>query len=343
MDSATVSANWKRLFGIALDSEVTFQTWRDVIHLEDRDKVVYEFNSINPDRPEFSMEYRVLHPDGTMRWITDRGRALFSAAGQATEIAGITLDISKRKHAEEDLLRASRELERSNKDLEAFAYVTSHDLQEPLRTITGFLQLLERRIGNQLDEKTKQYIDYAVDGSKRMHQMIADLLSYSRVSMQPYSLKAVNLREPMDHAISSTRKSIEDSGASIVIQDMPSIRADASQMFQVFQNLLGNAIKFRSERPLEIQIGARKDQQFWVLWVKDNGIGLDPKQCDKIFQVFQRLHSRQKYPGSGIGLSICKKIIERHGGSIWVESTPNTGSTFYFTLPSNPKSELPRQ
>jgi light-regulated signal transduction histidine kinase (bacteriophytochrome) len=208
-------------------------------------------------------------------------------------------------------------------------------LQEPLRTIAGFLQLLERKIGSQLDEKAKQYIQYAVDGSQRMHQMIADLLSYSRVSKQPFSPKAVNLREPLDHALSSTRKSIEDAGASIVIQDLPAVRADASQMLQVFQNLLGNAIKFRSERPLEINVGAKRDEHFWVLWVKDNGIGLDPKQRDKIFQVFQRLHSRQKYAGSGIGLSICKKIIERHGGHIWVESTPNTGSTFYFTLPSH--------
>jgi PAS domain S-box-containing protein len=333
--SATVSANWKRLFGVTLDSEVTFQIWHDSIHPEDRDSALREFTSINQDHPEFSMEYRVLHPDGTIRWIIDRGRALYDVGGRATEIAGITLDITKRKHAEEDLLRTSHELERSNKDLESFAYIASHDLQEPLRTITGFLQLLELRIGNQLDDKTKQYIEYAVDGSKRMHQMITDLLSYSRVSMQPYSLKAVNLREPLDHALSATRKSIEDSGASIAIQDLPSVRADASQMLQVFQNLLGNAIKFRSERPLEIQIGARKDQQFWVLWVKDNGIGLDPEQREKIFQVFQRLHSRRKYPGSGIGLSICKKIIERHGGSIWVESTPNAGSTFYFSLPSN--------
>jgi PAS domain S-box-containing protein len=335
MEFATVSANWKLLFGMALDAEVKFQTWHDAIHPEDRDPAMREFTSINQVHPEFSMEYRVILPDGSMRWVADRGRAIYDAGGHATEIAGITIDITKRKSAEEDLLRTSRELERSNKDLESFAYIASHDLQEPLRTITGFLQLLEHRIGNQLDEKTKQYIQYAVDGSKRMHQMITDLLSYSRVNMQALSPKTLNLRDALEHALSSTRKSIEDSGASIVIEDLPSVRADASQMLQVFQNLLGNAIKFRSERPLKIQIGARKEQQSWVLWVKDNGIGLDPKQSDRIFQVFQRLHSRQKYAGSGIGLSICKKIIERHGGSIWVESTPNVGSTFFFTLPSN--------
>jgi light-regulated signal transduction histidine kinase (bacteriophytochrome) len=239
------------------------------------------------------------------------------------------------RHSEEDLLRTSRELERSNKDLESFAYIASHDLQEPLRTITGFLQLLEQKVGNQLDDKANQYIHYAVDGSKRMHEMITDLLSYSRVSMQSFSPKLINLRETLEHALSQTRKSIEDSDATITIKELPSVRADATQMLQVFQNLIGNAIKFRSERPLEIQVEARHDQGFWILSIKDNGIGLDLKQRDKIFKIFQRLHSRQKYPGSGIGLSICKKIIERHGGSIWVEPIPDAGSTFYFTLPSD--------
>lgn len=239
------------------------------------------------------------------------------------------------RHSEEDLLRTSRELERSNKDLESFAYIASHDLQEPLRTITGFLQLLEQKVGNQLDDKTNQYIHYAVDGSKRMHEMITDLLSYSRVSMQPFSPKLINLSEPLEHALSQTRKSIEDSGATLTIKELPSVRADASQMLQVFQNLIGNAIKFRSERPLEIHVEARQEPGFWQLSIKDNGIGLDLKQRDKIFKIFQRLHSRQKYPGSGIGLSICKKIIERHGGSVWVESVLDAGSTFFFTLPSD--------
>ncbi len=273
-------------------------------------------------------------------WVSEsqlRGQErLLKQAGEIErDIARLKQTEQALRHSEEDLLRTSRELERSNKDLESFAYIASHDLQEPLRTITGFLQLLEQKVGNQLDDKANQYIHYAVDGSKRMHEMITDLLSYSRVSMQPFSPKRVNLRETLEHALSQIRKSIEDSGATITIKELPSVRADASQMLQVFQNLIGNALKFGSERPLEIQVEARQDQGFWLLSIKDNGIGLDLKQREKIFKIFQRLHSRQRYPGSGIGLSICKKIIERHGGSIWVESVVDAGSTFYFTLPSD--------
>jgi PAS domain S-box-containing protein len=331
----TVSENWRRLFGVSRETEVTFSTWRDSLHPEDRDRAIADLEAVYTDQPEFSTEYRVVHPNGTVRWIVDRGRAIFDSSGNIVEMAGINLDITKRKRTEEDLLHASRELERSNRDLESFAYIASHDLQEPLRTITGFLQLLEQKIGNQFDDKTRQYIEYAVDGSKRMHQMITDLLSYSRVSMQAFSPKLIHFNETLSVVLSLMKKNIEDSGASIAIQELPSVRADASQLQQVFQNLIGNAIKFRSERPLEIHVSARQEQRFWVFYVKDNGIGLDVKQGDKIFQIFQRLHSRQKYPGSGIGLSICKKIIERHGGAIWVESVPGAGSTFYFTLPSD--------
>lgn len=331
----TVSDNWKRLFGIPQEKEVTYRTWRSSLHAADRDRAVAELKAVLAGRPEFNTECRVVHPDGTIRWIVDRGRALFDSNGIIVEMAGINLDITKRKHAEEDLLRASRELERSNKDLESFAYIASHDLQEPLRTITGFLQLLEQKAGSQLDDKAKQYIQYAVDGSKRMHQMITDILSYSRASLQPFAPKPIHLRETLDQALALTRNSIEESGADIVIRELPTVRADESQMIQVFQTLIANAVKFRSGRPSEIEVGARREQHFWQVSVKDNGIGLDLKQRDKIFQVFQRLHSRQKYPGNGIGLSICKKIIERHGGSIWVESVPDEGSTFYFTLPSD--------
>lgn len=331
----TVSENWRRLFGVPRETVVTFRTWRDSLHPEDRARAIADLKAVQIDQPEFVTEYRVIHPDGTVRWIVDRGRALWDVTGTISEMAGINLDITNRKLAENELVRAGRELERSNSELEAYAYIASHDLHEPLRTIDGFLQLLEQRTPGQLDEKSRQYIRYAVDGSKRMHQMIADLLAHSQVSMQPFSPKLVHLRNALDHALALMRQSIEESGADIVIQELPSVPAESSQMIQVFQNLIGNAIKFRSDRPLEIKIGARREPHFWLLSVQDNGIGLDASQKDRIFQIFQRLHSRQKYPGNGIGLSICKKIIERHRGSLWVESQPGEGSTFYFTLPSD--------
>lgn len=334
-DGVSVSSNWRRLYGVETEAKVTFRTWHDAIHPEDRDRAVAELNAVKPENPEFSFEYRVLNPDGTIRWIVDRGRAQFDSSGKATEMAGINLDISKRKRAEEALLRTTQELARSNKDLESFAYVASHDLQEPLRNIAGFLQLLEQKSASQLDDKAKQYIQFAVDGSKRMHQMITDLLFYSKVSLQPIELQPINLREPLEQAMASIRKSIDDSEATILVGDLPSVRADATQMLQIFQNLLGNAIKFRSERPIEIEVSAQREKNFWKLRIKDNGIGFEMEQQNRIFQVFQRLHSRQKYAGSGIGLSICKRIIERHGGNIWVESKPDMGSTFHFTLPAD--------
>lgn len=331
----TVSDNWRRLFGIPRETEVTFRTWRNALHEEEKDSVVAELKAVHAGQPEFQTEYRVVHRDGTTRWVVDRGRAIYDSNGDVEEMAGISLDITNRKQAEEDLLRASRELERSNKDLESFAYVASHDLQEPLRTISGFVQLLEQRMGSQLDDKSKLYIQHAVDGSRRMHQMITDLLSYSRISRQPFAPKPVALKDVLEQVLALTRKSIEESGANVVIRELPAVRADASQMIRLFQNLIGNAIKFRSDRPLEIQVAAERQQRVWIFSVKDNGIGLDLKHHERIFQVFQRLHSRQKYPGNGIGLSICKKIIERHGGSIWVESTPDRGCTFFFTLPAD--------
>jgi PAS domain S-box-containing protein len=237
------------------------------------------------------------------------------------------------QESEEQGRRIAEELARSNKDLEQFAYVASHDLQEPLRSVTGFLELLERKAGAKLSQEEKQYVDYAIDGAKRMSQMIRDLLAYSRVGTKGIEPQAIKAREPLDEALAALRLGIQESGATVAIDDLPVVLADAAQLAQLFQNLLGNAVKFRCERPLEIRVGAQREGNEWLLWVADNGIGIDPEQGARIFEIFQRLHSRREYPGSGIGLAICKKIVERHGGRIWVQSEPGQGSTFYFTLP----------
>jgi light-regulated signal transduction histidine kinase (bacteriophytochrome) len=238
-----------------------------------------------------------------------------------------------RMQGEQALRRTADELARSNKDLEQFAYVSSHDLREPLRTVIGFVQILQERYRDKLDAKAGEYINFAVEGAKRMQQLIEDLLAYSRVGNSGTVMKPWNTQKSLDRALGSLKGSIVASHAKITADPMPTVQADGTLLTQVFQNLIGNAIKFRSREPLEIHVGAKRAKESWLFWVKDNGIGMDPRYSDKIFVIFQRLHTRDKYPGTGIGLAICKKIVEQHGGKIWAESELGKGATFYFTLP----------
>ena len=241
-----------------------------------------------------------------------------------------------RMQGELSLRRTAEELARSNRDLEQFAYVSSHDLREPLRTVTGFVQILEDRYRDQLDARAHEYIRFAVDGARRMQQLIDDLLAYARVG-SALSLRSWNTREALDRALDALKGSIERSGAVITADPMPVVRADRIPLCQVFQNLLENAIKFRSADPPRIHVGARQERGGWLFGVSDNGIGMEREHGERIFVIFKRLHPRDKYPGTGIGLALCKKIVERHGGRIWVESEPGQGSTFYFTLPDVPE------
>ena len=229
--------------------------------------------------------------------------------------------------------KSNIELERSNKELEQFAYVSSHDLQEPLRMVTSFTQLLERRYRNQLDTDADEYIDFIVEGAHRMKYLIDDLLTFSRVSNQTKDFENVDLEIVLNDVLSNLTVSLEESNAIITHDTLPIIMADKSQMGHVFQNLILNAIKFHGSNTPIIDISAHRDEKEWIFAVKDNGIGIEKEYQKQIFEIFKRLHTRNKYPGSGIGLSISKKIIKRHGGHIWVESEPGKGSTFYFTIP----------
>ncbi len=226
------------------------------------------------------------------------------------------------------------ELERSQKDLEQFAYVASHDLQEPLRMVASYTELLARRYKGQLDEKADKYIGYAVDGSKRMQALINDLLAFSRVGTRGRPFEPTDCDAVVDEALRNLSASVEESGARITHAGLPVVRADRLQLVQVFQNLIANAIRYRRDEPPRVEISARLSGVVWTFSVKDNGIGIDPAFAERIFIIFQRLHERAETDGNGIGLAIVKKVIERHGGRIWVQSQPQQGSTFQFTLPT---------
>ncbi|MEK7297689.1 MAG: ATP-binding protein, partial [Planctomycetota bacterium] len=247
--------------------------------------------------------------------------------------ARLLAEIEGRKKVQERLKHLIKELERSNAELQQFAYVASHDLQEPLRMVSSYTQLLRRRYKGKLDADADEFIAFAVDGAARMQMLINDLLEYSRVSTKGKEFEKVNCLNIFDHAISNLRIAIEECGAVITHDEFPTVMADTLQFTQLFQNLLGNAIKFRGKEPPRIHISVAQKEGEWLFSIRDNGIGIDPQYVDRIFVIFQRLHSKEEYPGSGIGLAICKKIVERHGGLIWVESEPGKGATFHFTIP----------
>jgi signal transduction histidine kinase len=234
---------------------------------------------------------------------------------------------------EERVLDRTVELKRSNEDLEQFAYVASHDLQEPLRMVNNYLTLLRQRYKDKLDTSADEFIGFALDGGKRMQQLINDLLTYSRLGTQGKELVVTSCNEALDRALSNLSVTIEESKAEISRDGLPKVRGDLVQLTQLFQNLVGNAIKFRSDSPPRVDIGAMQKGADWEFTVRDNGIGIAEQDFNRIFVIFQRLHSREQYPGTGIGLSVCKKIVERHGGRIWIESKPGKGTTFHFTLP----------
>jgi PAS domain S-box-containing protein len=262
------------------------------------------------------------------------------------------LDLSDRKRAEALAADQAQELARSNKELEQFAYVASHDLQEPLRMITSYVQLLARRYQGQLSAEADEFISFAVDGATRMQQLINDLLGYSRVGSRGGELAAVACETVLAEALTNLGAAIQTNRATVTHDSLPVVMADHSQLVQLFQNLIGNAIKFHSQSPPCVHVSAQAVEKpnctgqlpnrgTWRLAIKDNGIGIEPQFADRIFVVFQRLHTSADYPGTGIGLAVCKKIVERHGGRIWVESEPGKGATFFFTLSQAPQKGPP--
>jgi signal transduction histidine kinase len=252
---------------------------------------------------------------------------------------GIRTDITEIKRKSEEIEEHSRELQRSNAELEQFAYVASHDLQEPLRMVASYCQLLQRRCKDKLDQDANEFIDFAVEGAKRMQQLVNDLLNYSRVGRKSGGFTAVSVGEAVAFALVNLERAISEAGAKVEVGDLPTVVGDRVLLTQLFQNLVGNAVKFRRDELPLVRIGATRDGSYWHFTVEDNGIGIEREYLERVFLIFQRLHERGKYPGTGIGLAIAKKVVEQHGGRIWIDSVPGQGSRFQFTLPAAIKEQ----
>jgi len=278
-------------------------------------------------------EVQLRRADGDRIWVS-LTETLNAVPGRGRFIDGLMEDITGRKQAEEALARQAEELARSNDELQRFAYVVSHDLKEPLRTVSSRVQLLARRYRGRLESDADGLIGEAVDGVARMEGLIGDLLEYARVTALERGFKPVDCEVVFDRVLASLRAAVEEAGAVVTRDALPTVVGDDAQLTQVFQNLIGNGIKFQGEDPPWVHVSARRNGKEWVFAVRDNGIGIDPDYHERIFEVFRRLHTRAEYPGTGLGLAICKKIVERHGGRIRVESEPQKGATFYFTLPA---------
>ncbi len=337
LDGRFVTANRRtcEITGYALD-ELIGRPWTDMVRESDLPELHAGFvSTIQGREPLTNREVPLRRKDGSEVSITF-SIAPLSRDGVIHGVVGAAEDITKRKRAEEEIKTHAEELTRSNRELEQFAYVASHDLQEPLRTVTGFAQLLSRRYTGKLDAEADEFIGFITTGVARMKSLIEDLLAYSRVQREHQAAGVVALDEVLATALANLGGAIGAAGARVTHSPLPALAVDPHQFAQLFQNLIGNAIKFRRESAPVVHLGAEQRPNHWLFSVADNGIGIDAASAERVFMLFHRLHTRDQYEGNGIGLTICKKIVELHGGRIWVEPTPEGGSgtVFHFTLPA---------
>jgi PAS domain S-box-containing protein len=334
------SDEFRRLYGFAPGDHIDREVLAARINADDLARINQAVEATIEGGAPYEVEYRITQPDGAERWIASRGRLHRAADGTPLDMQGVIMDITERRQIEtlklqrEAELQRSEALARSNEELQQFAYIAAHDLQEPLRMVASYTQLLGQRYKGKLDSDADDFIEFAVDGARRMQALIADLLAYCRVETAGKAPVEVSSREAFDEAVRNLEGAIADNDAQIVCDDLPRVMADRTQLVQLFQNLVGNAIKYRTAERPEIHVSAKRENpNEWIFSIRDNGIGIDPKYAERIFLMFQRLHSREEFSGTGIGLTLCKKIAERHGGRIWVEANTGPGSTFHVAIP----------
>ncbi len=334
-DRVTLSPMFLGRYGMTAKAVACYEDWDRLIHPGDRERVEAGRRAALPAGQPLDFDFRVVLPSGDERWVQFRGRGSANGPGGHGRVLGVVLDVTARKQAEIALERNAADLRASNEELQRFAYVASHDLQEPLRSIVSFSQLLKRRYGGKLDADADDYIGFIVDGGMRMQALIQDLLQFSRIETQARTPVPADAGAAVRSALRTLEASAREGGSTVTVDPLPTVMADPAQLELVFANLIGNAIKYRRpDEPLLVRVGARRTDGFWEFSVSDNGIGIEPEYFDRIFEMFRRLHTHDKYDGTGIGLAVVKRIVERHGGAVRVESTPGEGSTFFFTLPA---------
>ncbi len=323
------------LVGYSADELLTME-FQSITYADDLDYSVDHMRRLfMGELPYVHLEKRYIHRQGHIVWVLLSVALVCDEQNQPLYAVAQAQNITQHKRAQQELAHRVSELAHSNAELEQFAYIASHDLQEPLRKIASYTELLARRYQGKLDPGADKFIGYIVDGAQRMQQLINDLLTYSRVGRTTdLILEKVETACIIEGIFNDLARTIRDNQAEITCEELPVVLGNPRHVAQLLQNLITNAIKFRGDEPPRVHIGAERRADEWVIAVRDNGIGIDPQHAGRIFVVFQRLHTRTEYPGTGIGLAICKKIVERHGGQIWVESQPGQGSTFYFTLPA---------
>jgi PAS domain S-box-containing protein len=338
LDLATRRFLWSeelcRIHGVETAGDsVDFATFLSRVQPEDRGVVDRMFGQALRDGQPFGFRYRIVRPDGTQRTLDGRGEVTLDPRSRAAvRMHGTGQDVTELEQAEKELAARTVDLERSNAELERFAYVASHDLQEPLRAVASHVQILQEDYQGKLDADADECIRHAVEGARRMRDLINDYLAYSRVRTATDPRRSISAEYALAEALRALAERIAESGALVTHDRLPDVVAEPVQLAELLKHLVANAIKFRREEPPRVHVFASRGERDWVFSVTDNGIGIDPEHTGRIFRLFQRLHTQDLYPGTGIGLAICKKIVERHGGRIWVESAPGKGSTFRFTL-----------